>query len=311
MQWDDNGDLHPCAYLSQTFFPAEHNYDIYDQELLAVIHALDHWCHYLQGTPHPVTLLTNHKNLMYFCQPQKLSRRQARWMMFLQDFDLHFIHVPGMTMGPADALSRLLNPDLSSDNADITLLPDDLFISVIDTALVNKITSSSLTDPLVVTALQNLSQGSPLFPRSSLLDWHFNGSQLYFKSCLYIPASARHDLISSVHTSLASGHGGFFCTYSSLPREYWWPGMSSFVCRFVAGCAFCQQMKVNTHPTTPALSPLPSSCTRPFQQLSVDLVTGLPPSHSFDSLLVVVDHSLSKGVILIPCNKDIDAKRVA
>ena len=87
--------------------------------------------------------------------------------------------------------------------------------------------------------------------------------------------------------------------------------MSSFICQFVAGCALCQQMKVNTHLTTPALSPLPSSCTRPFQQLSVDLVTGLPPSHGFDSLMVVVNHGLSKGVILIPCNKDIDAKGVA
>ena len=176
MQRDSNGDLHPCAYLSQTFSPAECNYDIYDRELLTVIHALDHWRHYLQGTPHPVTLLTNHKNLMYFRQPQKLSRRQARWMMFLQDFDLHFVHVPGTAMGPADALSRLPNPDLSSDNNDVTLLPDDLFISTIDTTLVDKIRSSSPTDPLVVTALQNLSHGSPLFPRSSLSDWHFDGS---------------------------------------------------------------------------------------------------------------------------------------
>ena len=311
MQWDSNGDLHPCAYLFQTFSPAERNYDIYDRELLAVIHALDHWRHYLQGTPHSVTLLTDHKNLTYFRQPQKLSRRQAHWMMFLQDFDLHFVHVPGMAMGPADALSHLPNPDLSSDNTDVTLLPDDLFISVINTALVDKISSSSLTDPLIVTALQTLSRGSPLFPRSSLLDWHFDGSQLYFKNRLYVPASACHDLVSSVHTSLASGHGGFFHTYSSLSCDFWWPGMSSFIHRFVAGCALCQQMKVNTHPTTPALSPLPSSCTRPFQQLSVDLITGLSPSHGFDSLLVMVDHGLSKGVILIPCNKDIDTKGVA
>ena len=73
MQKDDNGDLHPCAYLSQTFTATERNYDIYDRELLAVIHTLDHRRHYLQGTSHPVTLLTDHKNLMYFRQPQKLS----------------------------------------------------------------------------------------------------------------------------------------------------------------------------------------------------------------------------------------------
>ena len=137
MQRDSNGDLHPCAYLSQMFSPAEQNYDIYNRELLSVIHALEHWHHYLQGTTHPVTLLTNHKNLTYFCQPQKLSRRQARWMMFLQDFNLHFVHLPGSAMGPANALSRLLDPDTSSDNIDVTVLPDDLFIRAIDMALVD------------------------------------------------------------------------------------------------------------------------------------------------------------------------------
>ena len=40
MQKDSNGDLHPCAYHSATFSPAERNYDIYDRELLVVIQAL-------------------------------------------------------------------------------------------------------------------------------------------------------------------------------------------------------------------------------------------------------------------------------
>ena len=70
-------------------------------------------------------------------------------------------------------------------------------------------------------------------------------------------------------------------------------------------------MKVNTHPVVPALSLLLSMGSHPFQQLSVDLVTGLPLSASFDSLVVMVDHGLSKGVILTPCNKTIDAEGVA
>ena len=73
MQCDGNGDLHLCTYISMMFSSAERNYDIYDCKLLMVIHALDHWCHYLQGTSCPITLLTDHKNLMYFHQPQKLS----------------------------------------------------------------------------------------------------------------------------------------------------------------------------------------------------------------------------------------------
>ena len=107
--------------------------------------------------------------------------------MFLQDFDLTFIHTPGTAMGPADVLSHLSNPDTSSDNTDVTLLPDDLCTCAIDTALLDKITSSSALDPLVINAIQNLSNGSPLFPRSSMTDWHFNGSHLYFKHRLYIP----------------------------------------------------------------------------------------------------------------------------
>ena len=150
--------------------------------------------------------------------------------MFLQDFDLHFVHLPGSAMGPANALSRLPDPDTSSNNVDVTVLPDDLFIHAIDIALVDKISSSSSSDPLVISALQSLSIGSPLFPRSSLSDWRFSDSLLYFKNRLYIPAAARHDLVSSVHSSPAASHGGFFRTYTLLSRDYWWPGMSSFIC---------------------------------------------------------------------------------
>ena len=74
MQRDVNGDLHPCAYFSKMFSLAERNYDIYDRELLAVILALNEWKHYLQGTPFAVSIITDHKNLSYIKDPQKLSR---------------------------------------------------------------------------------------------------------------------------------------------------------------------------------------------------------------------------------------------
>ena len=73
LQKDTNGDWHPCAYLSQTFGPAEQNYDIYDQELLAVMRALDAWHHYLLSSPTTVQVFTDHKNLTYFCQPCNLN----------------------------------------------------------------------------------------------------------------------------------------------------------------------------------------------------------------------------------------------
>jgi hypothetical protein len=66
LQTDENGAYHPCGYLSQSFNPAERNYQIYDRELLAIIHALKAWRHYLEGNPHSVIIFTDHKNLLYF-----------------------------------------------------------------------------------------------------------------------------------------------------------------------------------------------------------------------------------------------------
>jgi len=41
----------------------------------------------------------------------------------------------------------------------------------------------------------------------------------------------------------------------------------------------------------------------------MDLITNLPPVDGFDSILVVVDQGLTKGVILIPCNKTITSEQ--
>ena len=42
-QTDMNGDQHPIAFLLKTFTETEKNYDVYDQELLAIIWALTKW----------------------------------------------------------------------------------------------------------------------------------------------------------------------------------------------------------------------------------------------------------------------------
>ena len=110
LQADSNGEWHPCSYLSQLFSPTEWNYDIYDRELLAVIRGLKTWKHYLRGSPFLVKVFTDHKNLLYFKEPQKLNRRQARWMLDISDYDLKLIHVPGWELAGCDALSA--RPDL-------------------------------------------------------------------------------------------------------------------------------------------------------------------------------------------------------
>ena len=58
--------------------------------------------------------------------------------------------------------------------------------------------------------------------------------------------------------------------------------------------------------------PIPlASTTHPFAHCSMDLIMDLPFLDGFDSILVMVDCGLMKGVILLPCNKTITAEQVA
>jgi hypothetical protein len=65
--------LHPIVYYSATFTETEHNYNIYERELLAIIKAISHWRPYLIWTKEPFTILMDHTNLLHWKSPRKLN----------------------------------------------------------------------------------------------------------------------------------------------------------------------------------------------------------------------------------------------
>jgi len=83
--------------------------------------------------------------------------------------------------------------------------------------------------------------------------------------------------------------------------------MTTFIKKYMESCTKCQQMKVNTHLTTPPLTLIKSEGGCPFSLITMDFITDLLESNGYDSLMVVVDHGSTKGVIFIPCNKMINA----
>ena len=96
----------PIAYESARFSPAERNYTIGEQELLAVIHALKKWRVYLEGAQHPVKLRTDHQPLTYLPTKGMLGSRQVRWSEYLARFNIEWEYIPGKK-NLADALSRM------------------------------------------------------------------------------------------------------------------------------------------------------------------------------------------------------------
>jgi RNase H-like domain found in reverse transcriptase/Reverse transcriptase (RNA-dependent DNA polymerase) len=103
---DDNR-WHPIAFRSQSMVEAERNYEIYDKEMLTIIRALEDWRHYLEGLPRSFDIISDHRNLEYWHTAQNLTRRQARWSLYLSCFDFHLTHKPGTANTQADPLSRI------------------------------------------------------------------------------------------------------------------------------------------------------------------------------------------------------------
>ncbi|QRW21858.1 Retrotransposable element Tf2 protein [Rhizoctonia solani] len=105
-QRKEDGCLHPVAYMSASFSPAELNYDTHDKELLAIIRAFEHWRIFLEGTEQPITAFTDHKNLEYWKSARTFDRRHARWHLMLASYSFVIAYRPGKQSQKPDALSR-------------------------------------------------------------------------------------------------------------------------------------------------------------------------------------------------------------
>jgi hypothetical protein len=72
------------AYASRQLRKHELNYPTHDLELVAVVHALKIWRHYIIG--HKSDIYTNHKSLKF--TQSDLNLKQCLWLELIKDYDL-------------------------------------------------------------------------------------------------------------------------------------------------------------------------------------------------------------------------------
>ncbi|KAK3027090.1 hypothetical protein RJ639_040922 [Escallonia herrerae] len=95
---------HPVAYESRKLNEAERRYTTHEKELLAVVHCLRIWRHYLLGSSFIVR--TDNTAVSHFLSQSKLTSKQARWQELLAEFNFMLEYRTGSTNSVADALSR-------------------------------------------------------------------------------------------------------------------------------------------------------------------------------------------------------------
>jgi len=122
----------------------------------------------------------------------------------------------------------------------------------------------------------------------------------------------RQDILQTLHDSPAAGHPGISNTWELVHKQYEGPRLREFVEQYIKGCACCQESKTNVHQSKAPLQRFDTPVEEgPFQYVSMDLITDLPKSQGFDSILTIVDQGCSKAAKFIPCTKTIDGTGVA
>ncbi|KAJ9534015.1 hypothetical protein QJQ45_027117 [Haematococcus lacustris] len=297
-QQDSSGAEYVVAYESRKLNQAQVNYPAHERELLAVLHALTTWRHYLLGRPFIVE--TDNSATTHVLTQSNPTGRQMRWTQRLAEFDITFVHKAGKHHTVPDALSRRPDHQLTS----LSIVdPDPSFFSTFD--------CHAPEDPAYQAALsQALSHPSP----SSPTHLQVIEGRLYTTSTpprLYIPSSPlRAQLLHEAHDAHTAAHLGRAKTLERLQRHFYWPQMHKTVQEYVRTCDKCQRNKATNQLPPGLLQPLPIP-SRNWQQVSMDFIGPLPATPRGHTMIFTVVDKLSKMIHLIPTTTTATAQDTA
>jgi hypothetical protein len=102
------------------------------------------------------------------------------------------------------------------------------------------------------------------------------------------------------HDHPLARHPGRDETLRRVQERYRWPGMKDWIADYIKGCATCQQNKILMHKAKNPLyriGTLPNA--RPFEQIAMDLITGLPGHNGVDAILTIVDQGCSRATVFL------------
>ena len=129
--------------------------------------------------------------------------------------------------------------------------------------------------------------------------------KIFLESCDALKAV----VLQQVHDNPLGGHSGFLKTLHRVQRDFYWLGLRFDMKKHVKECDVCQRLKYETCHMAGLLQPLPIP-DKPWLDVSMDFVEGLPKSQSKDVVLVVVDR-LTKFVHFVPLSHPYTAAKVA
>lgn len=105
MQYNEQNELMPCAYVSRKLLDRERRYAVIEKECLGVIYSVGAFEKYLLLKPFVIE--TDHKPLSFMKENKTKNNRLMRWSLALQGFSFEVKPISGCDNIEADLLSRL------------------------------------------------------------------------------------------------------------------------------------------------------------------------------------------------------------
>ena len=287
----------PIAFWSRKLKDAETRYCTTDLEWLAAVTAVTRvWYWMLEAQP--FTICSDHKalerKLCKSAHDPPINDRQARWIESMLKYPYTFQWIQGVANPVADGLSRYP----ASANS----------VTVISALL------AGIWKRLLMAAHHDDEYGKLLKlaedPDTNYTLWH--GVVVDEKGRILVPndPELRTLLLSENHDGSLAGHFGSEKTLELVQRYWTWSGVAKDVREYVRSCVECQRHKHLTRTSPGELHPIIAK--RPWQLVTMDFVTGLPPAvrTKHTAILVMVD-KFSKYTNLEGCSEGMSAQDTA
>ena len=319
-QLDDNGCERPIAYASKTLSARERKYCTTEKEAFAVIFGIRTFRTYLLGRHFKV--ITDHSALKWLDRIH-LKGRLERWVMELQEFQFSVEHKPGKLHSNADALSRLIVHDQSSEGPHKEVVATGPTSNIQDVGLdancavtlnptVN-LRKAQHEDPIISQIIEMKTRGvskrklaewrkephfrpfwynyERLFVRDGLLYRSLNFKNSHPDPAVVVPEALRTDILKGTHDSPFTGHLGVTRTLDRIRKRFFWPNMQKFVENYIRQCDACIQRKSPGSFSTGS-APLQSiEVSEPFTFWALDYMGPLPETGRGNRhILVLMDH---------------------
>ena len=329
---DDESALEPVAFYHHALGKAERNYSTTERELLAVVLGVKRFAVYLGR---PFDLITDHRALQWLDTLDINDRkgRRARWLEYLQEFDITSIHKAGKSpeLSIADFLSRVRadgsveggGPEVRQVTVAQVSVPEEVCWKD-EPFEVKELIDKQGRDQRVSMLKRHVRAGSvpekreligfPSFERfyldgRGILRLRFNGgrrnsgapSGVRARNRIVVPQAMIAKILKSTHEGPMAGHMGQERTWTRARNTFWWKGMKSDVENYVRGCQECGENKYDLKPNKAPVKG-PTLPLEPMQVVQTDFMGPFPRAtgHPFRYVLQIQDE-LSRYLRLIPC----------